>query len=103
MPHRLKIIVLAGQLAMGAWDSHVTRVNLANGGVEDNPIARPFVHSPALYAGNAVLSLGAYWLSRRMEHSKRPWVRRMQYLPQTLDVAGHGWGVAYTLRNGANR
>jgi hypothetical protein len=103
MPHRLKIVLLAGQLLVGALDSRSTRLNEGHGGQEVNPLGRPFVHTPALYASNAALSLGAYWLGRRMEKSKHVWVRKANLAPQLVDLAGHSWGLAYTRAHGAGQ
>lgn len=89
---KLKLVLLGLQFLAGGLDAHATRHTIAIGGIEHNPLARPFVHSDALYASNAAFSLANYWLAKKLEH-KHP---KLSLVPQAVDASWHLSGYAYT-------
>lgn len=91
MGKKIRLILFAAQLTFGALDSHSTRFSVAHGGVEVNPLGKPFVHSNAMYVSNGILSVGVFLAAKKLEkkHPKLSWV------VQSADL-GHIWGWQYT-------
>jgi len=88
------------QHGAASFDAYSTRRAVSNGGVEADPMMRPFANSPAIYgaiqAGPVLLDL----VARRMQRSESPFIRRMWWLPQTMSTGAflfsgiHNLGVA---------
>lgn len=82
------------------FDAYTTRRAVSMGAVEEDPMMRPFAHSPGIYAAIQAGPTVFDFLSRRMAHSESPILRRMWWLPQTGStvtslVSGvHNLGVA---------
>jgi hypothetical protein len=82
------------------FDAYSTRVAVSRGAVEDDPLMRPFAHSPAIYGAIQVGPVLLDLLSRRMQHSQNEFVRRMWWVPLSVSTstsifAGvHNLGVA---------
>jgi hypothetical protein len=69
---------LTASAAAMVADAYTTHRIIAEGGVENNPLARPFVHSPAAQTGLIVAGLAGegYLLYRLRRH---PVVRRLVF------------------------
>jgi hypothetical protein len=82
------------------FDAYSTRRAISRGAVEDDPLMRPFAHSPALYGAIQVGPVLMDLLSHRMQRSENSFVRRMWWMPQSfgtgmyLPSAIHNMGVA---------
>lgn len=71
-PSTIALVALDG--AAKTADSFFTRKNIAGGGVEYNPLARPFVHTSGVQVAAMAAMLGAevataYFLHRRSHHN----------------------------------
>lgn len=88
------------QHGAAAFDAYSTRQAISRGAVEDDPLMRPFAHSPAIYAASQVSPVLLDLLSRRMMRSENPVFRRMWWVPQSGATAMfifsgvHNLGVA---------
>jgi hypothetical protein len=93
-------ILFAAHAGLAATDFALTHRNLANGGKELNPIARPFTDmgtpgEVAFFAGSTAASLGVtYLLHKTHHHSMERWVAR-------YGVADSAAGVAFNLAQGS--
>jgi hypothetical protein len=71
-----------------AFDASSTREAISRGAKEEDPMMRPFAHSPAIYAaiqvGPALLDV----LARHMQRSQYNFVRRTWWVPQTVSTGG---------------
>jgi hypothetical protein len=71
-----------------AFDAYSTREAISRGAKEEDPMMRPFAHSPAIYAaiqvGPALLDV----LARRMQRSQYNFVRRTWWVPQSVSTGG---------------
>lgn len=80
-----------------AFDAYSTRKAISGGfGTESNPLLRPFAHSNALYAATQVSPAVMDYLGHKMMTNRRPWVRKMWWVPQ---AAGAGFSVAAGAHN----
>jgi hypothetical protein len=87
---------VAGHGAAG-FDAYSTRQAISGGfGTESNPLLRPFAHSNALYAATQVSPTVMDYLGHKMMTNRRPWVRKMWWVPQ---AAGAGFSVAAGVHN----
>jgi hypothetical protein len=100
-PSRRKWIALAvAEHSAAAFDAYTTRQAIGRGAVEADPMMRPFVNSPGLYAAIQVGPLVLDYAARRMQRSQIGFVRKMWWLPQTAGTAMylfsgvHNMGVA---------
>jgi hypothetical protein len=88
MPSRRDWIVLAVfEHGAGAFDAYTTRQAIGRGAVEEDPMMRPFAHSPAIYAAIQVGPVLCDLLARRMQRSENPLFRRMWWMPQSISAA----------------
>jgi len=80
-----------------AFDAYSTRRAIAGGyGTESNPLLRPFAHSGALYIATQVNPAVMDFVGHKMMTNRRPWVRKMWWLPQ---AAGAGFSLAAGMHN----
>lgn len=70
-----------------AFDAYSTRQAIGRGAVEEDPMMRPFAHSPAIYAAIQVGPLLADLFARKMQRSENPLLRKVWWMPQTLSGA----------------
>jgi hypothetical protein len=88
MPSRRDWIVLAVfEHSAGAFDAYTTRQAIGRGAVEEDPMMRPFAHSPAIYAAIQVGPVLCDLLARRMQRSENPMFRRLWWMPQSISTA----------------
>ena len=100
-----------GTHAAAAFDARTTRLLLERyGGRELNPFLKPVASSDAgLFAVTQLSASGANYVSWRMLHSQRRWLRKLWWLPQTLSFAGslyggfHNLGEIHRLQNSTLR
>ncbi len=80
------LILSAVQHGAAGFDAYSTRRAIRNGGVEMDPLMRPFAHSPAIYAaiqlGPAMLDV----LARHMQRSRNGLLRRTWWVPQSAST-----------------
>jgi len=77
------LILSAVQHGAAGFDAYSTRRAIRNGGVEMDPLMRPFAHSPAIYAA---IQLGPVMLdivARRMQRSRNNLLRHTWWVPQS--------------------
>jgi hypothetical protein len=80
-----------------AFDAYSTRDAISHGAKEEDPLMRPFAHSPAIYAaiqvGPALLDV----LARRMQRSQNNFVRRSWLVPQSVSTGGSIYSGVHNL------
>jgi hypothetical protein len=91
------------------FDAYSTRIAVGHGAVEEDPLMRPFAHSPAIYASTQVGPVLFDLLARHMQRSEYPLIRKMWWMPQTLSAGVsifsgvHNLNVASSLQASAVR
>jgi hypothetical protein len=97
---RQNSLLFGAHVGLAATDFALTHRNLASGGKELNPIARPFTDlgTPGevlFFAGSTAISVGtSYLLHKTHHHSLERWVAR-------YGVAESGAAVAFDLSQGS--
>jgi hypothetical protein len=86
-----------------AFDAYSTREAISRGAVEADPIMRPFVHSPGLYAAIQVGPVVLDLVSRRMQRSQNNFIRRMWWLPQSIGTASSIFSGVHNLNVAAHQ
>jgi hypothetical protein len=87
MPSRNAWIALSiAQHGAAAFDAYSTRQAVGHGAVEDDPMMRPFAHSPAIYVATQVGPVIFDLLARRMQRSEYPMLRRLWWMPQSMSA-----------------
>jgi hypothetical protein len=81
---RMWIALSAVQHGAAAFDAYSTRQSIGHGGVEDDPLMRPFANSPAIYVATQVTPVLLDLLARHMQRSEYGMVRRVWWVPQSL-------------------
>jgi hypothetical protein len=81
---RMWIALSAVQHGAATFDAYSTRQSIGHGGVEDDPLMRPFANSPAIYVATQVTPVLLDLLARHMQRSEYGMVRRAWWLPQSL-------------------
>ena len=74
------------QHAAAGLDAYSTRQAIGHGAVEDDPMMRPFAHSPAIYVATQVGPVIFDLLARHMQRSEYPMVRRLWWMPQSMSA-----------------
>ena len=69
-----------------AFDAYSTRDAISNGAKEEDPLMRPFAHSPAIYAAIQVGPVLFDLLARRMQRSQNNFLRRTWWVPQSAST-----------------
>jgi len=98
-PHRFwdgkNRVLFSATAALSAADFGVTRMNLANGGRELNPIVRPLAGNPATLAMNFVVEtcgvVAVSYLFHRSGH------HRLERLTPVTNIATSAFAVSYGL------
>jgi hypothetical protein len=74
------------------FDAYSTRRAIEGGfGTESNPLLKPFASSNALYVATQVSPALMDFLGHKMMTNRRPWVRKMWWVPQAA-----GAGVSFS-------
>lgn len=84
---RLWLTFSLAQSAAAGFDAYSTRYSIGHGAVEDDPVMRPFVKSPALYATSQVGPAVLDFVARRMQRSSNTYIRRVWWLPQITSMS----------------
>ena len=98
MPSRrewLALMVLEHSAA--AFDAYSTREAISHGAKEEDPMMRPFAHSPAIYAAVQVGPVLLDVLARHMQRSHYNFERRTWWLPQTTSTGFSVFSGAHNL------
>jgi hypothetical protein len=69
-----------------AFDAYSTREAISRGAKEEDPLMRPFAHSPAIYAAIQVGPVLLDVLARHMQRSQYNFVRRTWWVPQSAST-----------------
>jgi hypothetical protein len=78
------------------WDFVTTRMMIARGGYENNPIMRPFVHNSGTFAAETVVQVWfSAFIADRMKHSRSPVLRKTWWLPQVVNISSGLSGGIY--------
>src|ERR1700683_888406 len=86
-PARRNWLVLAVmEHSAATFDAYSTRQVISRGGVEGDPLMRPFAHSPAIYAALQVGPVLFDVLARHMQRSQYNFERRTWWVPQTASA-----------------
>jgi len=99
-PRRAWFLLGIAQHGAAAFDAYSTRYAVGHGAVEEDPLMRPFAHSPSIYAISQISPAVLDLVGRRMLRSENGLVHRVWWLPQSLSAgiyifAGvHNFGVA---------
>jgi hypothetical protein len=87
MPSRRSWLILSiAQHSAATFDAYSTRQAVALGAVEDDPLLRPFVHSPGIYAAIQVGPAMLDFAARRMQRSQNNFLRHTWWLPQSAST-----------------
>jgi hypothetical protein len=70
-----------------AFDTWSTRRLVDSGGRELNPLLKPVAHSGALYPVMQTWPVAIDYMAAKMARSKKPWMRKMWWVPQTVSAA----------------
>jgi hypothetical protein len=98
VPSRRAWMVLSlAEHGAATFDAYATRQAVISGAVEENPLVRPFAHSPGVYAALQVGPVFFDLLARHMQRSQYNIVRRTWWLPQSLSTATSIFSGAHDL------
>jgi hypothetical protein len=84
-----------GAALFDAWTTR--RVIRSGAGHEANPLFKPFANSGLLYPAVQVAPVALDYLGRRLMSNRRPWVRKMWWVPQAASTTISLWGGAHNL------
>lgn len=84
---RAWLILSAAGHAAAALDAYSTRRAIAMGGVESNPLVRPFANSPAVYAALQTDPLVLNFVGYRLQRSQNRFLRHIWWVPQSIGIA----------------
>jgi hypothetical protein len=85
-PSRRWLALSVVQSAAAGFDAYSTRYAVGRGAVEEDPLMRPFAHSPSIYAVSQLCPVALDFVARRMQRSPNSFIRRMWWLPQTTST-----------------
>jgi len=97
-PRRTWLALMAAQHGAAAFDAYSTRYAVGHGATEQNPLLRPFAHSPSIYAVSQLTPAALDLVGRRMQRSHNHFIRRLWWLPQTLSTATYIWAGTHNLQ-----
>jgi hypothetical protein len=86
-PRKSWLLLSIAQHGAAAFDAYTTRQTISAGAHEDDPLMRPFAHSPAIYAASQVGPTLLDYAARRMQRSQHAFLRRSWWLPQSASTA----------------
>jgi hypothetical protein len=101
MDERSKRVWLALAFAehgAAAFDAYSTRVSVAHGNVEEDPLMKPFAHSAAIYAATQVTPFLMDIVARHMQRSENPFLRRVWWMPQSMEMGLSIFAGVHNLR-----
>jgi hypothetical protein len=80
------LALMALEHGTAAFDAYTTREAISRGAKEEDPLMRPFAHSPAIYAAIQVGPVLFDLLARRMQRSQNNLMRRTWWVPQSASA-----------------
>lgn len=92
------LILSLAQHGAATFDAYTTREAVSAGAREDDPLMRPFSHSPAIYAASQVGPTLLDYAARRMQRSQHTLLRRSWWLPQSASTALFIFSGVHNLR-----
>jgi hypothetical protein len=106
-----KIALLsAAQFGPDFWDRRQTRLHYLVGRrnnlpyVEHNPFTNALLPHPGLlYARPVVTAALTAFLSYKLSTNRRPWVRRLRYAPECVQISANAQGMIYSRLNWKRR
>lgn len=81
-----------------AFDAYSTRISVGHGNVEEDPLMKPFAHSAAIYAATQVTPFLMDFVARRMQRSENPFLRRVWWMPQSMEMGLSIFAGVHNLR-----
>ncbi|HXN98773.1 MAG TPA: hypothetical protein VN881_06835 [Candidatus Acidoferrales bacterium] len=81
-----------------AFDAYSTRDAISRGAKEEDPLMRPFAHSPAIYAAIQVGPVLLDVLARHMQRSQYNFERRTWWVPQSVSTGVSIFSGVHNLR-----
>ena len=93
-----KKVALLAEINVGAavMDDVASRKVVESGGYERNPLMRPFVHNSGTIAAESAAEVWLMaFIGDRMKHSNHPLLRKIWWLPQTLNISAKVTGGIY--------
>lgn len=96
--NRLWSVLAITQHGAATFDAWSTRRALSQAGrAEEDPLLRPFAHSPVIYGAIQLAPTALDFVSRCMLRSEHRWVRKLWWVPQTASSAGFFYSGARNL------
>ena len=80
------LILSVVEHSAATFDAYSTRQAVSRGAVEQDPLMRPFAHSPAIYGAIQVAPVLFDLLARHMQRSNYNFERRTWWVPQTAST-----------------
>ena len=90
------------QHGAAGFDAYSTRYSVGHGAVEDDPLMRPFVHSPSIYVVSQLCPVVLDLVGRKMQRSQSDFIRRMWWLPQTASTGMYLFSGVHNMHVGAH-
>ena len=90
------------QHGAAGFDAYSTRYAVGHGAVEDDPLMRPFAHSPSIYVVSQLCPLALDLVGRKMQRSQNDFIRRMWWLPQTASTGMYLFSGVHNMHVGAH-
>lgn len=84
------VALTATDAAVASWDYTQTRFGIESGGIEKDPLIRPFAHNTAAMVAAAtveVMTVG--YMAQRMKHSDHALLRKTWWIPQVVGIGAH--------------
>lgn len=98
---RIWKVLTVASLSAAAADVHFTIHVLHDGGYETDPLARPVTNLPTpAYATLSMMgAAGVDWFGLKLQGSRHPWVRRVWWVPQVVQIQGNMLGARASSRH----
>jgi hypothetical protein len=90
------------QHGAAGFDAYSTRHAVSHGAVEDDPLMRPFAHSPSIYVVSQLCPLVLDLVGRKMQRSQSDFIRRMWWLPQTTSTGMYLFSGVHNMHVGGH-
>jgi hypothetical protein len=97
-PRKSWLLLSIAQHGAAAFDAYTTRQAISAGAHEDDPLMRPFAHSPAIYAVSQISPTLLDYAARRMQRSQYAFLRHSWWLPQSASTALFIFSGTHNLR-----
>jgi hypothetical protein len=85
-PRRSRLLLSVAQHGAAGFDAYAMRYAAGHGAVGDDPLLRPFAHSPSIYVVSQVAPTVLDLVGRRIERSQNNFIRRMWRLPESIST-----------------